>query len=54
MGTDTKVTLRMPRKVRDQISDIAEKEHRSMGAQIVVMLERAVEEYFKQRGEPAL
>lgn len=53
MESDVKVTLRMPQKIREEIMAMAEKEHRSMGGQIVVILERAIEEYFKNRGEPA-
>lgn len=42
MTEDVKVTLRMPREIRDRIAEMAAREHRSMSAQILVILKQAV------------
>lgn len=48
-GDVIKVTLRMPREIREHIVEMADREHRSMGGQVVAILERAVKEDLKQR-----
>jgi hypothetical protein len=39
---DKRLLVRIPRELSDQLSTIAERERRSLNAQIVYMLERAV------------
>lgn len=42
-STDAKVWLRMPREMHDVVAAQAEKERRSINAQILVLLERVLE-----------
>jgi hypothetical protein len=53
MKNGAKVTLRMPSEIREYIATMANLEHRSMGGQIVAILEGAVKEHKKQCEEPA-
>jgi len=43
MSNDAKVWVRMPREMHDVVAAQAEKERRSINAQILVLLERALE-----------
>lgn len=42
---DAKVMVRMPREIREVIVAMADKDRRSVNAQILVILERAAKEY---------
>lgn len=46
---DKRLLLRFPRELADQLAAIAEKERRSLNAQIVYFLERAVTGYQRRQ-----
>ena len=46
---DKRLLLRFPPALADQLTEMAEKERRSLNAQIVYLLERAVERYQRRR-----
>jgi hypothetical protein len=44
-ASEVKVYVRLPRGVRDQVAEMAEKDRRSLNREIVVILERAIKDY---------
>jgi hypothetical protein len=44
MTTDTRTTLRLPPALRDRLFDAAERDHRSMHQQILLYIERGLDQ----------
>jgi predicted HicB family RNase H-like nuclease len=44
-SNDAKITVRMPREVHQSLVEMADKDRRSVNAQILVILERAAQEH---------
>ena len=51
MAEEARFTLRLPADLTDQLRKIAEREERSLHAQIVFFLRQSVREWERQRGE---
>ena len=47
-NTTMQLTVRMPDEVHKALKEIAEKEQRSLNAQIIYILIRFIEDYFKE------
>jgi hypothetical protein len=50
---DKRVVIRFPRELADELTALAERERRSLNAQVIYMLERAVESYRRRMGREA-
>ena len=50
---DKRILIRFPRELADELAALAERERRSLTAQVIYMLERAMESYRKPLGREA-
>ena len=47
---DKRILIRFPRELADELAALAERERRSLTAQVIYMLERAMESYQRPLG----